>query len=274
MYLLLDLPQFQQIVATAALSILAYVTIAYGISWLKRDFSVIDIFWGPGFFVIALVTFLIDRSVGFKQYLIVAMLMLWSFRLALFLVIRNWGQPEDWRYQQMRSNLGDSAKVRAYINIFLLQGALMLFYSVPVMFMSEMDANTLTGFNIIGIVVWLLGLWIESNADVQMYEFKSSNPKKGEVLRSGFWNISRHPNYMGEIILWFGATAFIYEAGFEWIFAFPFILALMIYRVSGVSMQERKIRHYTEYDRYKHEVGAIFPKFSQIRSWGLSLLKR
>lgn len=165
------------------------MTAWYFVSKVKKRNDVADTAWGLGFVLVALYRLITAYSV--TSLITFSLVLLWGTRLALNIHSRNKKEKEDKRYKQFKNN--------PYINVFMTQGILLWLISWPIIF----SGNTLTWFNFVGILVWIFGFYFEARADHELKNFLKTK-KKGEIMQSGLWSLNRHPNYFGEVILWWG----------------------------------------------------------------------
>jgi steroid 5-alpha reductase family enzyme len=255
---------FFEIWGIGALIIWAYVTVVWVISVFLKNASIVDIFWGLGFVVLAWTYFaLADDGFAGRKTLITALVTIWGVRLSLHILVRNWGEGEDYRYQQFRQKYGPERYWWfSYFQVFVLQGALMVIISAPLLAAQYYDSpDTFTVLDGLGALVWLVGFIFEAGGDWQLMQFKRDPANEGKVLDSGLWAWTRHPNYFGDAAQWWGF--WLIAAGTGWgaltVFS-PVIMTLLLVFVSGVAMLERKMREKPKYDAYMARTSAFFPR--------------
>ena len=186
---------------------MAAVLLLWLVSIPLRNVSIIDMFFAVILLAIALVSFALGDGAPARQRLVAALVGLWAARITVHLVRRNWGHGEDPRYTKLRSWVSDD---RAFIwlslkKVFLLQGVVIWFASLPVQFaMVYREPADLGWAAAAGAAVWLTGFLFESVADHQLTRFRADPANRGKVLSSGLWKYSRHPNYFGELCVWWG----------------------------------------------------------------------
>lgn len=179
----------------------------WAISLKIRDVSIIDMFWGAGFGLIALTLWAINQPVTAYGLALTAMPTLWAARYTTFILKRNWGHGEDARYAKLRAWVnGDAAFAKfSLTKVFLLQGHIMVLVASPVILALALDGPpALPALLWIGAAVWLAGVLCEAIADAQLTAFRADPANKGQVLDTGLWGWSRHPNYFGNALLWWG----------------------------------------------------------------------
>lgn len=225
---------------------------------LKNN-SIIDIFWGPGFVVICLTLMLTATVIFPSQIILFGMIVIWALRLATFILARSIGKGEDKRYTAFREAWGKRQALNAFLRVFMLQGVLMMIIAAPIFFMFTHNntGNYLVAG--IGFLLYLTGLIFESVADFQLYQFKNLPSSRGQLMTTGLWSVSRHPNYFGEIMLWWGIG--IFSAAFTSFYSLigPAVLNVLIVKVSGIPMLEQKYTNNPQWDLYKSRTPALIP---------------
>ena len=183
----------------AVMAAMGFLTWLY--SLYRNDVSIVDSLWSLMFLAAAGFYMSSTDITNQAHILLFCMVALWSIRLSLFLTIRNWGQEEDRRYQEIRANNQPYFNYKSLYIVFGLQALLAWIISTPLLlaFSSEISLGI---FEIVAVVLWLVGFIFESVADFQLYRFKSKPENSGKVLNTGLWAYSRHPNYFGECVIW------------------------------------------------------------------------
>lgn len=250
----------------AGLIVLAAMTLLWLLSLAVKDSSIVDIFWGTGF--VLLVWFYYwstPQGDPARKLLIVGLVMLWGLRLSLYVAWRNLGKGEDYRYRRWRMEAGRAWWWRSYFKVFLLQGLIMWVISAPLLAAQQATGSQgLNALDLLGAFIWLVGFIFESVGDYQLARFKSDPANKGEVLTSGLWRYSRHPNYFGDAAQWWGFFLIAAAAG-GWITIFsPIIMSYLLVRVSGKAMLERDmVRKKPEYRDYIEGTSGFVPWFPE-----------
>ena len=233
---------------------LGYMTAVWGISLVVRNASIVDSFWGPGFIVLAVAAPWVADAWTWRSVLVLALVTVWGLRLAMHVTVRNWGKGEDWRYRQWREEAPDRFWWTSYFRVFVLQGILMVVVAAPILATAASSRAGWTGLDVAGAFLWLFGLSYEAIADLQLMRFKRDPTNKGRVFDQGLWRTSRHPNYFGESMVWWGLflVALSVPEGI-WSIIGPVAITFLLLRVSGVRMLERGLKHrkpaYAEYIR-------------------------
>lgn len=246
--------------------ILGLFTAVWGLSLALKDTSIVDIFWSLSFVGIAWYYYLMSPGPGGRRYVVLcALVSLWGLRLAWHIFRRHKG--EDERYTKMRNHAGANWWWRSLFQVFLFQG--LLAWSISsVLFkaMSDQSVFTVGLWELLGILLFSIGFYWESTADRELNTFKKDPQKKGTILNTGLWAASRHPNYFGETLIWWGIYCFTVPVADSWIFLFsPLMITLLLRYVSGAALMESVMKKYgTAHEAYKKEVPIFFPSLKKI----------
>ena len=238
-----------------------------GSGWLvslrKRDVSIVDPIWPVVFGAAAWAVWIWaegDRGAG-RSALMLVMVSVWGIRLGTHLAVRKWGAPEDYRYAAMRRRRR-CFEWSSLIVVFLLQGALVTVVSLPVQaVLTDPDARPLGWIDWAGAVVWATGLAFEAISDGQLRRFLANESSHGAVMDRGLWRYSRHPNYFGDCLVWWGIFLPAIAAGSAWTIAGPLVMTFLLLRVSGVALLERTIAERRPgYADYARRTSAFVPR--------------
>jgi steroid 5-alpha reductase family enzyme len=246
---------------TSAIVVLAIVVITWLISLALRDASVIDPVWPLGFVAVAITAFVAGDGDEGRRLLILVLVALWGLRLSGYLMWRNAGKGEDFRYAAMREKRGPSFWIISLVTIFVLQGVLMWVVSLPVQLAAVPDRG-LGWLAAAGGVAWAIGFAFESIGDWQLARFKADPSNKGKVLDSGLWRYTRHPNYFGDFMVWWGIFLIAAESGAgAWGFIGPILMTVLLVKVSGAGLLEKDIaQRRPGYAEYVRRTSGFFPR--------------
>lgn len=238
------------------------------ISVFRKDAGIIDICWGPGFALIAWGLFLNVEERHVAQWLLVILTSVWALRLSIHLAARNIGKPEDFRYQTMRNRWGRSFPLASLFIVFGLQGAVMWIVSLPLQISLSVTAPSSTVLAAVGIALWAVGMFFEAVGDRQLVRFRNHPENVGRVLDTGLWQYTRHPNYFGDCLIWWGLFfVAVSHSGVWWTMISPLIMTFLLLRVSGVSLLEKTLRtSKPEYSDYVSRTNAFLPGKPRRRS--------
>jgi len=227
---------------------------------LKRN-DVADSAWGIGFIVIAIFNLIISGDFQRTKFILTFLIFLWGLRLTIYLTIRNWGKTEDFRYKEWRKRWGKSVILKSYLKVFLLQGLLMFLISLPATLYNRFDGGV-SFYGFVGLLIWVVGFYFETVGDLELFFFKKNPKNKGEILKDGLWKYTRHPNYFGEVIMWWGIWILILGSTYWYLGLIgPLTITYLILKVSGIPLLEKKYDGNKEFEKYKKETPSFFPKF-------------
>jgi len=235
-------------------AVVALFTILWVASLILRNSSIVDMWWGPGILLIGLTYFLTTAGAQSRGRVIVALLALWAIRLAWHIGARNIGHGEDFRYAKWRRERGAAWWWFSYFKVFLLQSVIAWIVSLPLYYaIAPVAPVGLTPLDFAGIIVFAIGFLFEAIGDEQLRRFKADPSSKGKILDTGLWRYTRHPNYFGEALLWWGFGLFALATGGYLGLVGPAIMTWLLIRVSGVSLLEETLKSskpgYAEYIR-------------------------
>ena len=248
--------------AVAAITIVIIMVATWLLSLAIKNASIVDIVWGLGFAITSWVLALAIDGDSTRQILLAFMVGLWGVRLGSYLAKRNLGHGEDWRYKAMRKKKGAKFGLISLVTVFGLQGALMFIVSLPVMFGNSDSTPGVGPIAVVGIMVWAVGFLFEAVGDWQLARFKRDSSNAGKVMQSGLWSLTRHPNYFGNALLWWGIGIVGAETGSGIIgFIGPVVMTFFLLKVSGVPMLERSLNKRREgYAEYAARTSMFIPR--------------
>jgi len=240
------------------------MTAAWLFSLYKKDMSVVDGFWGLGFIAVTLHWFSRLSDIEPRQFIITYLIVLWGLRLAIYIFYRSRGKAEDPRYVAFRDDWKEKTWYISYFKVFLLQGVLQLIIVLPVLVIMHNAGTTPGILDIIGITIWTIGFVFETAADYQMLRFKQNPNNKGKVMDKGLWYFTRHPNYFGEVCVWWGIFIISIGSGIWYLSILsPILITYMLLKVSGITMLEKRYEGNDAYSIYKRTTSAFVPWFKK-----------
>lgn len=261
----MDLTELWRTLSTAAITIFLYMNALYLIAMRTKNAGLVDIGWGFGFVLVAVALLLGSPSLNLAAVVVYVLVHIWGLRLTSHIARRNLGHPEDWRYVKFRQDWGKRYALRSYFQIFLLQGWLMLLISVStaVAFAASPEISLEAALVTLGIGLWMVGFALETVADRQLEQFvarKKKRQTKQKIMTKGLWRYSRHPNYFGEVVQWWGVWLVVASLPFGGLAIIsPLTITSLILFVSGVPMLERRYAKDRAYQRYAKKTSLFIP---------------
>lgn len=251
-----------QLFSQAAFIIVLYMGAWFIIAQIKKNNSIVDIAWGLGFILLTWFSFFKDGSFLARQILVSTLVTLWGTRISGQIAIRNFGKGEDPRYTEMKKNWGRLIHLYSFLIVFMLQGFLILVIATPILIINNSNNAGLNLLDYLGTSVWLVGYLFETIGDLQLYSFLKNPVNKGKVMQTGLWRFSRHPNYFGETVLWWGIWLISLSVPYG-IFCIisPLTITYLLLHVSGVPMAERHMIHLDGFEEYKQKTSRFVPWF-------------
>lgn len=255
-----------QLLLTNLAVVMACMLALWALSLPLRNASIVDIFWGPGFAVVAVATLLLVDGHAPRQWLLAAMTTVWGLRLGVYLAVRNLGHGEDPRYAAWRRRIEDAGgnfSRHSLLWVFGLQGLLIVLVSLPVQVgQLATGPGRLGPLAWAGLAVWTVGFLFEAIGDQQLRRFKADPANRGKVLDTGLWRYTRHPNYFGNACLWWGIWIAACDApSAAWTAVGPLVMTFFLLRVSGVSLLESSLRESKPgYAEYVRRTSAFLPR--------------
>jgi steroid 5-alpha reductase family enzyme len=243
--------------AVASMMVMGWV-----VSLVFRNVTIVDSLWGLGFVVIAWLTYFMSDGFWGRKLLIAILVTLWGLRLSAYLSWRNWGKGEDPRYGGWREKSGDRFWLVSLFKVFILQ-AVFLWVIALALQIGQLARTpaTLTLLDITGIIFWTIGFIFESVGDWQLAHFKSDPTNKGLVMDRGLWAFTRHPNYFGEFLIWWGVFLITLSTPNSWWTIFsPLIMTAVLLKMTGIPLTEKGlVENRPGYSDYIKRTSAFFP---------------
>lgn len=243
----------------SGLALLGFGVIFWLVSLIRNDVSIVDSLWSLMFLLSAGVYTAATGIDGPRTMLILALTTVWAVRLSGYITWRNHGQPEDYRYQEIRRNNEPGFRYKSLYIVFILQGALAWIISLPLL--AAISGQSEPGIlDTAGIGLWAVGMFFEAVGDWQLSRFKGDPSNRGKVLDQGLWRYTRHPNYFGNFTLWWGFFLIALSAGGWWSVLSPLLMSFLLLKVSGVKLLEKDItERRPQYREYIANTNAFFP---------------
>jgi len=239
--------------------IFIYTGIWFAVAVYKKRNDVADIAWGIGYILLCVFLF-ISHPASPVLLALYTLVTAWGLRLSLHIYTRNKNKAEDYRYKAWRDEWGKYFYLRSYLQVFLLQGIFLLIIISPVIHAAVAPAVSWNIFTWIGLCCWMIGFYFQAVADWQLVVFKKNPNNKGVIIQTGLWKYSRHPNYFGEILMWWSIFIITipYTNSFYFIVS-PLTITLLLVFISGIPMLEKKYKGNAAFEDYKKRTSALIP---------------
>ena len=251
------------ILTNVVIAVFIYMSFFYFLSILIKRADIVDIGWGLGFVLISTVSLLFQSIINDRMIIVFLLVLFWGLRLSSHIFLRNFKKEEDYRYQNFKKNWGKWFVIKSYFQIFLFQGLLMTIVSLPIIFTFSFPYYSLGIFDYVGVFVWLVGFTIEARADIQLKKFislKKDGKTKTRFANIGLWKYSRHPNYFGEILQWWGIGILAVTLPFGYVSLIgPALITYLLIFVSGVPLLEKKFENDPEWEKYVKRTRKLIP---------------
>lgn len=230
------------------------------LSLYRKNVTHVDSMWSL-FFVLTTYYYIDASNISPRVFLVIGLVILWAIRLSAFLTLRNWGKPEDKRYIAIRINNRPFYNFKSLYIIFGFQAVLAWIVSIALCNLITSD-TPISFFDFIGASIVLMGILYESFADHQLMQFKKNPNNKSKLCNIGLWKYSRHPNYFGEILVWWGFYVMTLSQVWTWSLISPLLMTFLITKITGVTLLEANLdKHYNEYSKYRSSVNSLLPSF-------------
>ena len=236
------------------------MTLGYIVSLVTRTTTVVDIFWGLGFVLLSWFTLYSNGTYLPRQILTTLLVTLWGLRLSGYILYRNWGKGEDPRYEAIVAKWSTLFHVRSFLQIFMVQAVLLFIIALPIVIINTSNVEGLFRFyDYFSVLLWMIGFAFEVIGDWQLNKFLTNPDNKGKILTTGIWRYTRHPNYFGEIVMWFSLYFLAVPVPYG-IFTIisPLLIAAILFFVS-LPLTEKLFQDNDEFQEYKKRTSAIMP---------------
>ena len=238
------------------------------VSLRGANVNVVDSLWGIGFVVIAWITYFSTSSFTYRALLLAILTTIWGLRLSIYLTRRNRGKGEDSRYGSWRRQYGDRFWIVSLFNVFLIQACFLWVIALALQYgQLASTPDRLTWLDVGGLLVWLVGFGFEAIGDRQLARFKLDPRNRGKVMNRGLWAYTRHPNYFGEMLIWWGIFIIVLSTpGSFWTIISPILITITLIKITGVALTEKIIlENKSKYADYIASTSAFIPWFPKRR---------
>ena len=254
-----DLGTLWHMAAPGLCAAIAIATLTWALSVARRDVSIVDSVWSLLVLAPACVAMVVLPAAGPRAIVVLLLGGVWALRLAAYITWRHWGHDEDPRYVEIRARNEPHFVWKSLYLVFGLQALLGWVVSMPLVAAVASNAPW-RWLDALGVALFALGFAIEAVADVQLARFKAQPANRGRVMADGLWRYSRHPNYFGEVCVWWGLWLVALSAGAWWSVVSPLLMTVLLLKVSGVTLLEKHIgERRPAYRAYVARTNAFFP---------------
>lgn len=245
---------------------LGIVALMMVIGWLVslklENVTVVDSLWAVGFMLIAWSSLMLGPGGTLRSLLLVLMTTAWGLRLSGYLSWRNWGKGEDPRYGAWRARHGEQFGKLSLYKVFLLQAVFLWVIALSLQYgiLGSVPPG-ITWLDALGIVIWIIGFGFEAIGDYQLARFKADPANKGRVMDKGLWAYTRHPNYFGEAMVWWGVALIVLSVpGSWWTLISPIIITAVLLKMTGVTLTEKHlVDKKPQYRDYMQRTSSFIP---------------
>lgn len=243
-----------------------YMTLWFLIAQLRKRNDIADIAWGLGFALVAIVGLVFNHKPSLAGYIAAAYTIMWGVRLATHIYLRNRTKAEDFRYADWRKQWGRWFIPRSFVQVFLLQGFLLLLVSQAIIANVGLSRSvTVSSWLAAGILTWWFGFFFEVVGDWQLAKFIKNPKSKGHIMDRGLWRYTRHPNYFGEVTQWWGLWLIACSTDIALHLKLislvgPITITVLILFVSGIPLLEKKYAGNKDYQAYAKRTSKFFPR--------------
>ncbi|OGU61873.1 MAG: steroid 5-alpha reductase [Ignavibacteria bacterium RBG_13_36_8] len=240
-----------------------YMCLFFAVAQIIKNNAIVDFGWGGGFILVALLNLFFAQEIHLRQIIVTFFVTIWGIRLILHIYRRNKGKPEDYRYAEMRKRWGNKVAIKSFFYVFILQGVLLLLISYPLIMINIYPTTEFTLIDIVGILLWLIGFSFEAISDQQLWKFvKYEKKNKEDIMTKGLWRYTRHPNYFGESVLWWGIFLIVLSSPYGmWGIFSPILITFLLLKVSGVPLLEKRYADNKAFQEYANKTNKFFPWF-------------
>lgn len=240
--------------------IFVFVTLLFVLSLIVGRNDIADIAWGVGVLSVGLISASVHDVSG-VSHVVLILASLWGARLAVRIFLRNLKKGEDPRYKVWRDSWGKWFYLRSYFQVYLLQGFLMIVVGYPLLHAVVYGNGMPFGIlSTLGLIVWSIGFFFEVVGDHQLDTYLKMSVKPTPVMESGLWKYTRHPNYFGEVTMWWGIWLMIATTPLSYLaLVGPVTITFLILKVSGIPMLEKRFEGNPDFEAYKKRTSVFFP---------------
>lgn len=241
-----------------------FMTLTYVVSRLRARMDIVDAAWGLAFIVAAGASFMLNPhglEVGANlQTVTTGLVTVWGLRLTYHIVRRLVRHPEDKRYQDLRKKWRGNVALNMFFRVYLVQAVLAVVVSIAVIHINFSQPQSIGWVAWVGIGLWAIGFIFEAVGDWQLKRFISLPKNRGKLMTQGLWKYTRHPNYFGEAVQWWGIAVIAFATPHGWVAVLsPVIITFLLLFVSGVPLAEQSSKKKSGWQAYKKRTSVFVP---------------
>jgi len=249
----------------SAQNVFVYMVCLFLIAQILKNNSIVDIGWGAGFILVVWMLFLRSPETAPVKLAMLLSVTLWGLRLTIHVFRRNRGKGEDFRYAKWRREWGSHFVVKSFFLVFMLQGLFLVLISLSPIVVFASVPRSLSILDGAGIAVYCIGFLFETVGDLQLSRFLQNPENRGKLMTRGLWVWTRHPNYFGEAMLWWGLFFIAVSSQNGWLAVIsPVTITVLLRFVSGVPLLEKKYEGRKDFEAYKKRTPAFFPFLNRV----------
>lgn len=241
-----------------------FMTLTYVVSRLRARMDIVDAAWGLAFIVAAGASFMLNPhglEVGANlQTVATGLVTVWGLRLTYHILRRLVRHPEDKRYQDLRKKWRGNVALNTFFRVYLVQAVLAVVVSIAVIHINFSQPQSIGWVAWVGIGLWAIGFIFEAVGDWQLKRFISLPKNRGKLMTQGLWKYTRHPNYFGEAVQWWGIAVIAFATPHGWVAVLsPVIITFLLLFVSGVPLAEQSSEKKSGWQAYKKRTSVFVP---------------
>lgn len=243
---------------------ITYLLTMFIIVHTKKDTSLGNFTWGPSVLILTCYTFFAFGNSLARQIIVTTLIFLWCARLTFYVFLR-YKKGADPRYVEWLKKWRHPiiAFLFSFAWVIFLNGGFSLIMALPSMWVNlTPEQSKINWLDIIGIILWIIGFYFETISDYQLYLFSHNAENKGKVCKNGLWKYSRHPNYFGEIMMWWAIYLISLNVPYGWLTILcPLSITTTLLFVTGIPWNEKAMEGNAEYQEYKKHTSILVPWF-------------
>lgn len=250
---------FWQTIFVCFLGAVLFLSLVFLFAQSKKRYDIIDSAWGMTFIVIAL-TGLLLHGCTLATLLVTLLVCIWGARLSYHIFRRYLkSNQEDQRYVTLRASWKGNIAINAYVRIYLVQALLATIVGLSVIVI-QYHKISFSGIFVVGVLVWIIGFLFEAIGDWQLKQHLKNSKNKGKLMTSGLWQYTRHPNYFGEAMMWWGIWLISLSTPLWWVALIsPLLITYLLLFVSGVKATEAQFEGRPGWKEYKSRTSIFIP---------------